>query len=177
MSNIFINSVINTFSTNSVGDKLYGITGQRIDQAVSTRYPQNNMAIYVPFFVEAPINISQFSWFLGATVSNNVDMGIYSSAGTRIKSVGGIAASGTASTLQNFNVGTVELGVGLYYMGFVSSSTSSTYFAVTGANPSMIGAIGIFQQSGSYPLPATATFSTATVNYIPLMLVSGRSLV
>ena len=127
-------------------------------------YPTANVAQFYPIIVRAPFTARSFTWRNGAAVSGNVDMGIYTSTGTRLVSTGSTAQSGT-SVLQTATCTATLIQPGDYYLGFACDNTTSTFGRVA------IGAIptrsqGIVQMAAAFPLPASATFAVSALNYI-----------
>lgn len=125
----------------------------------SAAWPTASLAIFYPFILEEPERAFQMSTENGATVSGNVDVGIYNEAGTRLVSIGGVAQAGV-STIQLHDIADTALAPGLYYQAVVLDNTTGT-FSRNGSVGASTGRIaGLQQMAAAYPLPATATFAT-----------------
>ncbi len=141
----------------------------------SAVYPIANHAIYVPFYLTVPSVFQRACWHNGATVSGNIDIGIYGAKGTRIASIGSTAQVGTNSGQSAAFSSPVQLGAGLYFIALAMDNTTATLFIMGwGGLPFCIGA-GIFQQASAFPLPATATFALPTQDFLPKFGITTES--
>jgi hypothetical protein len=129
---------------------------------VSAAWHSANTATFIPFRVPMPVLVAQLWWWNGATVSGNVDMGIYDRVGTRLFSIGSTAQSGT-NAMQTVDVADFRLGPGQFYLAFVLNNTTG---AVMGDNGNISAnnrkATGFAIMASAFPLPATATLATPT---------------
>ena len=91
----------------------------------------------------------------GATVSGNVDMGIYSAGFTKIGSSGSAAQSGT-NALQAVDITDTWIGPGDFYFGIACDNTTATFFANNAGVP-LLQAAGGLMQASAFALPANAT--------------------
>src|SRR3972149_4026032 len=91
----------------------------------SAVWPTANKALYVPFRIGKPVLVKKLFLINGATVSGNVDVGIYDAAGTRLISAGSTAQAG-ASALQQFDIADTLLGWGLFYMALAVRNVTAT---------------------------------------------------
>ena len=161
--------VITPWSLESIGAKLYGMGAGNMTGVGSTAYPSANLAIYIPFTIAKPIVVVKLFSYNGATVSGNIDMGIYTADGTRLVSIGSTAQA-TTSNVQEFDISDTLLNAGLYYLAVAKNDTTGTLFAVaSGSAVAALATMGIAQQASAFPLPATATFATASQDYTPLI--------
>ena len=141
--------------------------------ALSATWPTSNLAIFVPFILTRPYIVTNLFCINGATASGNIDIGIYSEDGTRLVSKGSTAQAGT-NTTQNLSVTSTELGAGLFYLALACNNTTATFNRYsTAANTH--GAYGTAQMASAFALPATATFATTGQSYIPIVGLTGRS--
>lgn len=164
--------VIGPWSKSSVG----GLAGDAAPTGpVSTTLGANN-AVYVPFALTATKTAYKMFCLNGATATGNVDLGIYSSAGTRLVSIGATAQSGTDTT-QIFDIADTSLAAGQYYMAISFSSTGTIYAQTISAVPSEF--YNIRRQGTAHPLPATATFAAVAAGVtgfsLPVFGVALRS--
>ena len=148
-------------------------TGGRMNVAASAVWTASNRAIYIPVWLSAPIVAVQLFAYNGSAVSGNIDVGLYAGDGTRLVSSGSTAQSGT-SALQAFNITDTELGPGLCYLAVALDNTTGTVFRVAG-NTELQRGLGLFMQETAFPLPATATFAAISVNAIPVVGLSTRT--
>lgn len=125
-----------------------------IDTATSGTWPVANKAVFYPFVLAEPGIVTGFFLLNGATVSGNVDMGLYLPNGTRLVSAGSTAQSGT-SVIQIFNTTDMLLGPGLYYWALALDNTTGTTVRVAAGGRGN----GIYQQTTAFPLPSSATFA------------------
>jgi hypothetical protein len=132
----------------------------------SGAWPAANLAIFLPFHTSAPFPIQQVGWINGATVSGNVDMGVYDAAGTRLGSIGSTAQAGV-SVLQLAAL-SLTLDPGHYNMGFTCDNTTATITRISlGPSSFAFGtAYQVQAQTSAFPLPSTATLANPTSNLI-----------
>lgn len=155
---------LNPYSLESVGLSIRTLGSG--SSPASTVYPVANKAIYVPFVARSQITFTSLFTGNGATATGNIDIGVYASDGTRIISTGSTAMAGT-SARQIVTVAATTIGPGVYYLAMTASSTSAT-FAATTAPVIGLQCMGVYQQTTALPLPATATFATASSTYLPI---------
>lgn len=116
-----------------------------------------NKAFYMPFSVDAPVTIVKMLVINGATVSGNIDVGIYDRGGARLVSSGSTAQSGV-SAVQEFNITDTVLNPGLYYLACAMDNTTGTLEMWT-PSASLSRSFGLAEQASAFALPATATFA------------------
>lgn len=136
-------------------------------------WPTASMAIYVPVKVRRPVIVTKLAISNGATVSGNVDVGVYNAAGTRLVAYGGGAQAGT-STEQVFDVTDTLLTPGTYYLAGVLDNTTGIVGADTDSAP-LCACYGVLTQNSAYPLPSTATWvvnNTLAVYPVMAMLLN-----
>ena len=142
----------------------------------SAAWPTANKAIYVPFTLRAPFLVRRLWWANGATVSGNVDCGVYSQDQVRLFSTGATAQAG-ASAVQSVALGTaVLLAPGQYFMGLSLSGTATIQMP----NPAAIGILillGVAEQASAHPLPATATMARIGSNKIPACGITSQTVI
>lgn len=136
-----------------------------------------NQAWYIPFLIYRPY-VARKMWIVNGsgTINGNMDMGIYTSGGTRIVSMGNTAQA-TVNFVQTLDITDTLLAPGQYYMAFSSSSATATYWRYSVTAP-LLTATGIHLQGSANPLPATASFGTNTTNTVlPTFGVTGNSVI
>lgn len=138
--------------------------------AASFVWPAANRALYIPFIVEATVTAYQISVENGATVSGNLDVGLYSRFGARLASSGSTTQAGT-STIQPIDITDTVLAPGVYYMALCVDNTTATFIR---SSTSLIALrmCGVQQQAvGAVTLPDPATFANPTSPYLPAISV------
>ena len=140
----------------------------------SATFPAANRAIGYPFTLSEPWVITTLWVCSGATVgTNNVDVGIYDVAGTRLIS-SGAELTANANALQLFDITDTLLGVGKFFMAVSLNGTTDTLFrALVGATEKQ--ALGMWQMASAHVLPATVTFANPGDTYVPLIGCAGRT--
>lgn len=132
----------------------------------AANWPNANTAILIPFELPQAATVTAASYYSNST-TGNIDIGVYTFAGTRLVSSGSTAA---ATGWTNIDLTDTLLQPGRYYMAFVRSATAST-FSVAPASP-IDAAMGVKRQNSALPLPATATLIDAVNSYIPVVALS-----
>ena len=172
---VFLPAVtLHPWSLESIGIKIVSQGGTNIGSAASTAYPTANQAIYVPFYLTERLTVTQLWWVNGASVSGNVDVGIYSEDGRRLISTGSTAQSGTNAT-QVVNITDTPLGPGLFYLALAMDNNTGTLVRGTAGSVDRLKATGCAQEASAFALPATATFATIASDYVPLFGLTTRS--
>lgn len=132
----------------------------------STPFGSANQAQLVPIVLRYPIEVVRLFCVNAATVSGNIDIGIYDAVGRRIVSTGSIAQSGVNS-VQSAGVGPIILGPGLFYTALTADNTTGEFEAmqIKAAVWSTAG-IGLLLAASAFPLPATVTFAASSFFWI-----------
>lgn len=156
-------SVIGSYSTEgSVGD-----TAVAASQAwtLTSAWPAANRAIHVPIYIPSDCVLQQMFWENGATVSGNVDVGIFNKYGDRLSSAGSTVMAG-ASTIQTVDITNVELWTGTYYISMAVDNTTATFQrAAVAAN--QLRVCGVQEMASAFPLPNPITFGNPSSAYLP----------
>lgn len=132
---------------------------------VSSVWPSANRALYVPVQVLKQITVYKMSIFNGSAVAGNFDLGLYDEAGTRLVSSGSTVQAGT-NVPQVVDVADTVLTPGTYWLAAASNSGSGQYFRASATSVGL-NLAGMREQASAFPLPATATFSAVSANYLP----------
>ncbi len=167
--------IISSLSANSIGGAT-GYTSLGTSAPASATWPVANEALFIPFRIAEPILVQQLFWQNGATVTGNMDVGIYSVDGTRLISSGSTAMSG-ANVIQAVDVTDTLIGAGVYYFALVGNSAANcTTFR---KNPSLnqLKCHGMASQTASFPLPATVTLASLTQGYVPIVGLIARTVI
>ena len=159
-------------SPQSVGGWLNGT--QNVT-SINTAWQTANKAAFIPFSVYAPITIVKMFVVNGATVSGNIDVGIYDAFGARLVSKGSTAQSGT-STIQTFDITDTLLQPGLYYMAIAMDNTTGTLLQWT-PTTNHASTMGLFEQATAFPLPSSFTAATYSMNRFPQLCLTQRTVV
>ncbi len=141
---------------------------------VATAWPAANVAISVPFVIEAPAVAYQMIWENGATITSSFDVGIYDVAGNRLVSTGSVAQSG-ASAIQVADITDTALNPGIYHMAMACGATATGLVRST-ALPARMGRVCGAQEMSvtSGVLPNPASFAAMTRAFIPLLSIGLR---
>ena len=132
-------------------------------------WPSANEALFYPVLVREPVSVYGFGWSNGASVSGNVDAGIYDTHGTRLASLGSTAMSGT-SALQSAALGGPQaIDPGLYYLGMAADNTTATFMRVSTVHLEYLRASGVQKMASAFALPSTATYAAMDQGYTPLV--------
>ncbi len=166
----FNRQVICSASLESIGPDVVG-TGQGMTGLQA--WPTANLAIFVPFLVFTPFLAKIIGVDNGATVSGNIDVGIYDGQQNRLVSTGSTAHAGT-STVQTFDITDTLLLPGIYYMAQAMDNTTGITHGPASTVP-IGGACGVLQMASAFPLPDPATFAAHAVAFIPILSVYGRT--
>ena len=158
-------------------DKLW-IVGQSIPQTIVTApataaWPAANDAIAIPFVPPRDMTVTAMIIQLHSTVSGNMDLGLYTSAGAKVRTTGATAQSGAASVRQRvaLAVGNASLAGGdLYYAVMAMSGTSGGALRHAPA-VGLAHAMGIAKQATAYPLPTSLTLATPTAAFVPVLIL------
>jgi hypothetical protein len=124
---------------------------------VSVLTLNQNQVYYIPIVVRSRIVVRKLFVANATSVAGNVDVGLFDQAGTKVVSSGSTAQSG-ADAEQYFDVTDTVVGRGLYYLAVVANGVSSQVAAHAISAP-FLAATGVLAQTGTFPLPATATFA------------------
>lgn len=138
----------------------------------SAVWPGVNAVIVLPFSLPYAATFSRVSWFNGAAVSGNLDVGIYNEDGTKIVTNGSVAQAGI-STIQVVNLTSTPLAAGSYLFAMVFDNTTAQMTRWTTSNGTTFAALGVMAATNAFPLPATLAgiggSGTSVPNYIPIV--------
>lgn len=145
----------------SASNQLMGlITGA---DPTSVAWPLTNKAIFVPIRVAFPVTVYKLVIGAGATVAGNFDIGIYDASGNRLVSSGSTAKG--ASVAHVLDVTDTVIGPGVYYLAMSANGTNN--YIAWAPSVQIAKLMGLFEMATAFPLPATATFATATHAFLP----------
>lgn len=107
----------------------------------------------------------QLLFYVGATSSGNIDVGIYDSQQNRIVSAGSTAMSATINTVQEINIADTVLSPGEYFLAVACDNTTGTVFQRAYADELVLAGVPIYSQTGltaaALTNPGTAVISAA----------------
>ena len=155
------------------GDQVWG--GINFIGAASAVFPVANDAFFLPFFVPKTVTVLELWWINGATVSGNVDVGIYNTSLARVVSTGSTAQSGTTATQVVDIADTVLVGPAMYYGALACDNVTATFFRGNNYLTAAARIAGAFQQSSAFALPATAVAAAYASQYAPVAGISMRA--
>jgi len=133
--------------------------------ATLSSWPAADRIIYCPIRIREDCTVKRVFWANGSSVSGNLNLGLYDSAGTKLWETGSTAQSG-ANQAQFVDIADQSVDAGLYYIALQCSATPSIP-RMTGSLWEILG-LGVLQENaGSFALPATATFAKLANAYLP----------
>lgn len=176
--------VITPFSDESLGDGIAATLVTMGDTAAamaSSTWPASDLAIYIPFEIYEEATITQLLWWVGATSSGNLDVGVYDDQFNKIVSAGNTAMSATVNVIQELNVTDTVIQPGRYYLAGKLSNTTGTIFRFAAADELSLGNYALYEQAlgGGAALPdvATPVISTKASPIIPCIGVQFASVI
>lgn len=157
---------IGPFSDNSVVAQVEAFE-QGGSGLASGTFPVANLAIFAPVYVTRAVTVYGFAWFNGATVSGNVDCGMFDKEGAYLSSVGSTAQAGT-SVIQSASVTSFSIVAGLYYVALACDNTTATFTGLTSLTAQLGRTAGLAQQTTAFPLPTGgATYAAFAQTRLP----------
>lgn len=166
-----IQGAVHPWSPYSIMEQVTSMGESPYDSVSSNAWPSGTVAIFVPFGIPLPMYVQTFYWFNGAAIAGNVDMGVYTIDGKKVRSLGaGVIQSGTNVVQSNILSPALHLGAGQYYMGIVFQNVTGTNLSSKGLAPTgtMVQVYGMAKMDGAYPLPDVPTLGNmGFVDYIP----------
>jgi hypothetical protein len=137
-----------------------------------------NRAIYYPVRIPRSQLIARLFWANGATVSGNVDAGVYTETGVRLVSTGSTAQAGTLA-IQEVAITPRFLQAGwVVYLALVLDNTTGAIIRANFGVQSSNMQHGVLSQNTAFPLPAPATMVTdASSGYGALVGMSERGFI
>lgn len=152
--------VLTPFSPESLGLSIVALGGGTLSNCASATWPANNTALFYPFRLHTWATAYQLLFWVGATSSGNIDVGIYDSQKNLIISSGSTAMSATVNTVQELNITDTTLPPGDYLLGVVCSTTAGTTFNVAAGGFSAAiqqSSYPVYTQASALPLPNPCT--------------------
>jgi hypothetical protein len=150
--------------------------GGALSAAVSTVWPIANISIFYPFALCERTRLRSLWCRNGATVSGNIDMGIYTGELNRkIVSSGSVAQAG----INSYQTAAIDvtLGPGVYQFAIACSNTTATFFGTTVTGAEFSASDGsISSMTANFPLGAALSMSSPQI-FIPLAGVSRYTIV
>jgi hypothetical protein len=133
----------------------------------SAVWPLAKEILYLPFRLPFPVLVKQLFVANGGTASGNLDLGIYSIAGTKLVNKGSTLQAGTTA-IQLLDITDTQLGQGTFYFAITMDGTTGTTRRNLPASIQVSEALGILKETpGAFGLSATATFAACDTNYLP----------
>jgi hypothetical protein len=164
--------ILTPYHMESIGGPLAAL-GFHLGNATSAAWPSADRALFFPFTLSSWATAYQLLFFVGATSSGNIDMGIYNSQNGRIVSAGSTAMSATVNTIQELNITDTVLAPGDYLLGVVCSSGTGTTFTSTSLGDELgLQTWPVYEQATALPLPDPCVPVLSTLTS-PLVVVCG----
>lgn len=140
-------------------------------------WPVANTAYFTPIRLPIGRQVVALTLYNSSPVGGNIDLGIYSNAGTRIVSTGSVAQTGTNGP-QRIAVTPFVLAPDWYYLAAAMDNAGSGFVIRTGLStglaPEVYKAYGLGEMASAFPLPATAVISTLLNPFSPHMALVFR---
>ena len=157
--------VLTPFHPDSIGlVAVSALANAVIGQTASAAWLAANKAFFYPFTLTSPAVAYQLLFWVGATSSGNIDVGIYDVQGNRIVSAGSTAMSATVNTVQELNITDTQLMPGSYLLAVACDNTTGTCYRVNGADEFGLPSYPVYEEAGltaaALPNPATPVIST-----------------
>ncbi len=142
-------------------------------------WPSASYAIYIPFVVPRPFTADVMAVQIGtAAGTNHADVGLFDTGGNKLVTMGSTVVPNTAG-MFTFDITDTTLNQGVYYMGMSADNGTDTFLRSASMTVQGLGASGMLSQAVAFPLPSPATFASVNgnFNYVPMIMVSGRTVV
>lgn len=161
-----VSPILTPFSPASLGLPLIDLV-MTLGTVVSTAWPSANLALFYPFRLTSWATAYQLLFFVGATSSGNIDVGIYDSQLHKVVSAGSTAMSATVNTVQELNIADTVLPPGDYLLAGACDNTTGTVFLVASlADELVLSSLPVYQQAGltaaALTDPAVPVLATAS---------------
>jgi hypothetical protein len=125
--------------------------------ASAVTLPANNYIIYIPIPVRKRTTALKLWVFPQTTGTDNIQLGIYNRAGSKLVATATTAKSTTVD-MQVIDITDTKLSPGLYYWALQCAAATATFQGVASTAPHNAG-MGIRSEAaGSFGLPTTATW-------------------
>jgi hypothetical protein len=139
-----------------------------------------NRVLYYPFRLPRKDKFLNAWVDIGAAVSGNIDIGVYSAGAggpeTKIASTGSTTLVGVATSARfTIDVTDFDLPAGLFYAAMTIDNITAAVIRTTGASAIFMRWYGWAQEAASIPLPATATPVVVASAYMPMFGWSTRA--
>lgn len=165
-----VSPILTPWSPESLGNAGNAF-GRPLGGASSSTWVAANKAFYYPFRLSSWATAYQLLFWVGATSSGNIDVGIYDRQLHRIVSAGSTAMSATVNTVQELNITDTVLPPGDYLLGGVCSNTTGTVLLHTLADELALSAMPIYEEANALPLPDPATPVVSTQSTPPIVAI------
>ena len=167
---------IHPWSMEAIGPDLTA-SGLYYSACASAAWQIANAAFLVPFTLTKQYTATTGFWYNGATVTYNVDVGVYDISGNMLCHTGSVVSSGTSVLQTAALTASTSFGPGNFYLAITASDTSMTFFALAAASVTMLRAYGcVYIPASDLPLATGKTLTAmATFTRIPIFGISSRS--
>jgi hypothetical protein len=150
--------------------------GFGLQGVASAAYPTANRALLIPFTPTRDMRPALWYWHNGATVSGNVEVGVWDAALQKVASSGSVAQAGV-NAFQSVAAagGTVIKGGRTGYLVVCVDNTTATLFRLAPSG-TLLNGLGVLMLATSLPLPTSLAGAVGTnASYVPLFGFSERS--
>lgn len=165
-----VSPILTPWSPESLG-MMEVISSITLGTAASSAWLSNNLALYYPFRLTSWATAYQLLFWVGATSSGNIDVGIYDSQLNRIVSAGSTAMSATVNTVQEIDITDTVLSPGDYYLAGACSTTAGTVIRSTTQDENMLASVPVYQEASALPLPNPGAPVVTTQGAVPIVAI------
>jgi hypothetical protein len=135
----------------------------------ATAWQLANRAVFAPVYIYSAVTIYQMAIEV-TTQSGNCDIGIYTTGGVRLVSMGSTAVA--VAGVQVFNIADTFLVPGVYFAALNIDNTTAAIRCAAGST-NFAAMAGVRQQAvGAVTLPNPATLVTATATMWPYIALA-----
>ena len=157
----------------------FSVSSSRFAAAASSAWTTANSARIFPFTLTDWATAYQLLFYVGATSSGNIDVGIYDEQNHRIVSAGSTAMSATTNTVQELNITDTVLPPGNYLLAGACDNTTGTVFRSNLVDEASLASSRTYIQTGltaaALPEPLVPALDTDSNTYLPLIGIQLRS--
>jgi hypothetical protein len=121
--------------------------------------PTANRITYYPFRLTVPFPIRSLYMVNGSAVSGHFDVGVFTLAGAKVISTGSTVQAGI-NQIQAVATAETWIGPGIFYVGWVMDNAIGHILGSPFGGERAF--MGFARQDATFPLPATATFASAS---------------
>lgn len=166
--------ILTPFHPDSIGSANQILNNSSAAAAASATWAAANTGFFYPFTLTQFATAYKLLFYVGATSSGNIDMGIYDSQFNRIVSMGSTAMSASTNAVQALDITDTLLSPGDYFLAVACDNTTGTCFRIAvSADEVALSSFPIYQKGSltGPTLPNPVTVVTTTQGTPPIYFV------